>query len=288
MSDGWVYVKVTRAMYGIPQAGSLGQNQLEQRLNKEGYFQSQTVPGFWEHTTKSIQFVWVVDDFGIKYINKDDLDHLTRTLEKYYDVAVDLDGKEFVKIELDWDYENKSVHWSMAPYLQKALRQFDNIVPTHRHDSHYPHIELKYGAKQYAEYDMSAPVGKDEQKLLQQVTGKFNWYASGVDGTLLMPISALSAQQAKPTQARMKCVKQFLDYAATQEPAVTTYRASDMVLAIHSNAGYLNERGGASFFLSKNIANPSNNGAIYNEASIIKSVMSSAAEAEIGALYINA
>jgi hypothetical protein len=45
----------------------------------------------------------VVDDFGIKYINKDDLDHLIQTLEKYYDVAVDLDGKEFVKIELDWD-----------------------------------------------------------------------------------------------------------------------------------------------------------------------------------------
>jgi hypothetical protein len=35
----------------------------------------------------------------------------------------------------------------MAPYLQKALRQFDNIVPTHRHDFPYPHIEPKYGAK---------------------------------------------------------------------------------------------------------------------------------------------
>jgi hypothetical protein len=101
--DRWVYVKVTRAMYGLPQAGSLGQDQLEQRLNKEGHFQSQTVPGFWKHKTKSIQFVLVVDDFGIKYINKDDLDHLIQTLEKYYDVAVDLDGKEFVKIELDWD-----------------------------------------------------------------------------------------------------------------------------------------------------------------------------------------
>jgi hypothetical protein len=44
----------------------------------------------------------------------------------------------------------------MAPYLQKALRQFDNIVPTHRHDFPYPHIEPKYGAKQqYAEYDTS-------------------------------------------------------------------------------------------------------------------------------------
>jgi hypothetical protein len=66
-----------------------------------------------------------------------------------------------------------------------------------------------------------------------------------------------------------------------------------MVLAIHSNAGYLNEEGaqsraGGHHFFSKNVDNPSNNGAIYNEASIIKSVMSSAAEAEIGELYINA
>jgi len=235
----------------------------------------------------------VVDDFGIKYINKDDLDHLICTLEKYYEVAVDLDGKEFVKIELDWDYDNKKVHLSMAPYLQKALRQFDNIVPTKRHNTPYPHIEPKYGARQqYAEYDTSAPVGKDEQKHVQQVTGKFNWYARGVDGTLLTPISALSAQQAKPMQLTMQHVKQF-DYAATQEPAVTTYRASDMVLAIHSDAGYLNEEGaqsraGGHHFLSENVDNPLNNGAIYNEASIIKSVMSSAAEAEIGALYINA
>ena len=107
----------------------------------------------------------MVDNFGIKYIKKDDLDHLIRMLEKYYDVAVDLDGKEFVKIELDWDYENKRVHLSMAPYLQKALQQFDNLVPTHRHDSPYPHIEPKKGAKQqYSEYDTSAPVGKDKQK----------------------------------------------------------------------------------------------------------------------------
>ena len=85
----------------------------------------------------------MVDNFGIKDINKDDLDHLIRTLEKYYDIAIDLDGKEFMKIELDWDYENKWVHLLMAPYLQKALRQFDNIVPTKRHNSPYPHIEPK-------------------------------------------------------------------------------------------------------------------------------------------------
>ena len=68
--------------------------------------------------------------FGIKYLKQEDLDHLIKILKWYYDVSVDLDGKEFVKIELDWDYDNGKVHLSMAPYLQKALRQFDNLVPT--------------------------------------------------------------------------------------------------------------------------------------------------------------
>eukprot|EP00804_Cyclotella_cryptica_P012317 CCRYP_020810-RA/>CCRYP_020810-RA protein AED:0.37 eAED:0.37 QI:0/0/0/1/1/1/2/0/434 len=264
------------------------------RLNKEGYFQSHGVPGLWKHKTRSIQFILVVDDFGIKYLQQADLDHLLAALGKYYDVTVDPEGKEYVKIELDWDYDNKRVHLSMAPYLQKALQQFDNLVPTQRQDSPYPYTKPKYGAKQqFAEYDTSTPAGKEDQSHVQQVTGKFNWYASGIDGTMLMPISALAAQQAKPTHATMKRVQHFLDYAATQEPAVTTYRASDMVLAIHSDAGYLNKEGARSrawghHFLSENVPNPSNNRAIYNKASIIKSVMSSTAEAELGALYTNA
>jgi hypothetical protein len=155
-----VYIKVSRGMYGLPQAGSLGHDLLEQRLNKEGYFQNQIVPALWKHKTKPIQFVLVVDDFGIKYLKKEDLDHLIQTLEKHYDVSVDLEGKEFMNIQLDWDYENRKVHLSMAPYLQKALQQFNNIVPSKRQDSPYPYTEPKYCAKQqFAEYDTSAQVG---------------------------------------------------------------------------------------------------------------------------------
>ena len=36
----------------------------------------------------------------------------------------------------------------------------------------------------------------------------------------------------------MSKIKQLLDFVASQEEAV---RASDMVLAVHSDAGYLNE-----------------------------------------------
>jgi hypothetical protein len=91
----------------------------------------------------------------------------------------------------------------------------------------------------------------------------------------------------------MERVKQLLDYCASQEEVVLTYHASDMVLAIHSDAGCLNEskvrsRAGGHFFMSSNLQNPQNNGAVLTIAQIIDVVMSSAAEAELGALFINA
>ena len=90
----------------------------------------------------------------------------------------------------------------------------------------------------------------------------------------------------------MAKVTQFLNYAATHPDAIVTYHASNMVLAGHSNASYLSEsnarsRAGGHFFMSKNTTKPPNNGAILTTAQIIKAVMSSAAEAKVGALYIN-
>jgi hypothetical protein len=89
-----------------------------------------------------------------------------------------------------------------------------------------------------------------------------------------------------------KC-KQFLDYAGTQEEAVLTYKASDMILAVHSDASYLNEKNsrsrvGGHHFLSSNTDIPANNGAVLNVSAVIKAVLSSAAEAKIGGLFINA
>ncbi len=90
----------------------------------------------------------IVNDFGIKYFKKEDLDHLIDTLKKYYDVKVDPKGTELVKIELDWDYKNRKVHLSMKLYLDKSLHQFDKVVPTKCQHSPYPHAEPKYEAKQ--------------------------------------------------------------------------------------------------------------------------------------------
>ncbi len=66
-----------------------------------------------------------------------------------------------------------------------------------------------------------------------------------------------------------------------------------MVLVVHSDASYLSKpkarsRAGRHFFLSSDTENPTNNGAVLNIAQLIKAVMSSAAEAKLGTLYINA
>jgi hypothetical protein len=66
-----------------------------------------------------------------------------------------------------------------------------------------------------------------------------------------------------------------------------------MVLAIHSDASYLGEpkarnRAGGHFFMSEDDADPKDNGAVHTVAKIIKAVMSLAAEAKLGGLFINA
>jgi hypothetical protein len=88
-------------------------------------------------------------------------------------------------------------------------------------------------------------------------------------------------------------MQKFLDYAATHQDAVLTYKRSDMVLVVHSDALYLSKpkvqsQAGGHFFLSSDTEDPIYNGAVLNIAQLIKAVMSSAVEAELGALYINA
>ena len=91
----------------------------------------------------------------------------------------------------------------------------------------------------------------------------------------------------------MQRTHHLLDYVATHPDAILSYTKSDMILGIHSDASYLSEpkaqsRAGGHFFLSNGTDEAPNNNAILHISQIIKSVMFSVAEAELGALYINA
>jgi hypothetical protein len=140
--------------------------------------------------------------------------------------------------------------------------------------------------------DTLALILQKDKKFIQEVIGTFLYYAQCVNSAMLAALGSIATQQANPTKNTMKKVRQFLDYASTHPDAIVTYHASDMVLAGHSDASYLfkskaHSRAGGHFFMSNNTAKPPNNGAILTIPQIIKAVMSLAAEAEVGALYIN-
>jgi hypothetical protein len=90
-TEGNIFCKVQRGMYGLPQAGIIAQELLEKRLLIAGYSQSKVTPGYCTHAWRLISFTLVVDDFGVKYINKDDVDHLLEVLK--WDYTCDTDWK---------------------------------------------------------------------------------------------------------------------------------------------------------------------------------------------------
>ena len=293
--DGWVYIEISKGMYGLPQSGKIAQEQLEKRLNKKGYYQSTIIPGLWTHKWRPISFTLVVDDFGVKYERKEDAEHLVSTIKADYECTVEWEGKRFIGLTLDWDYAGGEVHISMPGYIDEALAELDHPRPKKKQHSPFPYTAPKYGEKvQYAkDEDKSPKLDKEGQKFIQRAVGKFSFIARAIDSTMLTALNGIAVDQAAPTEETMRRMKQFLDYAASQEEPVLTFRSSDMILAGHSDAGYLNERRarsrvGGHWFCSENTNIPKDNGAILNIAQVIKAVMSSAAEAELGGLYINA
>lgn len=112
---------------------------------------------------------------------------------------------------------------------------------------------------------------------------------------MLVALGTLAAEQSAATTNTNKALHQLFDYATTHPDAVVRFHASDMVLNVHSDASYLSERkarsrSGGLFFMSSSF-NPTNgakvNGAIHVLSAIMKNVLSSAAEAEVAALFEN-
>ncbi len=87
------------------------------------------MPGLWLHEMRSIQFSLVVDDFGVKYVGKENALHLLNTIQKYYKCSCNWDGERYYGLTIKWDYEGQKVHLSMLTYVKKALQRFQHPPP---------------------------------------------------------------------------------------------------------------------------------------------------------------
>jgi hypothetical protein len=120
-ADGNVFCEVHRGMYSLLQAGIIAQDLLTKQLNKAGYRQRKFKPGYWQHDWQPISFTLVVDNFGVKYVNKDNVEHLISSLSQDYTINTDWEGTRYLGITLNWDYSQRKVHLSMPGYIENAL-----------------------------------------------------------------------------------------------------------------------------------------------------------------------
>jgi hypothetical protein len=293
--DGWVYIEIRKGMYGLKQSGLLANKLLQTRLAPFGYYPARHTPGLWLHQTRPISFTLVMDDFTVKYVGKQHAEHLRNALSCTNELTTDWTATVYSGMTLKWDYKTRTCDISIPGYVSNVLSKFQH--DTLKHPQHTPsrYVTPVYGAKtQYATKDETPPLTAQQCLTIQKVTGHVLYYARAVDPTVSMPLNDIATEQTKATEKTQAATNQLLDYLATHPDATIRYHASDMILQIHSDASYLsvsNARrrlGGLLLLGNKSPEQDKLNGSIFNVAAVIKNVVASAAEAEVGACFHNA
>jgi hypothetical protein len=280
---GWIYFRIKRGMYGLPESGILANKLLKKRLIKSGYYKCQYTPGLYKHVWRPIMFSLIVDDFGIKCQGIQHAKHLKAALEQHYEVSVDWEGKLFCGVSLDWNYKMGHVDLSVPGYVERKLIKYQHPKPKHPQHSPYLAAPIEYGAKVQAPVpaDNTTLLSDEQIKHIQDVVGSFIWYGRACDPTLAAALSAIGSRQAKATKSVQQAAHHLLDYLATHPNAAIRYHASDMILAFDTDASYLSEVGGKSraaayYYMTRKGNRSFNNGTVDILSATIKHVMSSA------------
>ena len=131
-------------MYGLKQAALLADKYLSDILTTAGYQPISSSLGLWRHITKPTLFSLYVDDFGVKYFNKDDLNHLHTAMVTKYTCKVDLTGRYFLGYTIDWNYLLDYVDLNMLDYIRHALEHLQYIMEVHTQYSPHKHIDKNW------------------------------------------------------------------------------------------------------------------------------------------------
>jgi hypothetical protein len=89
MYKGIVFMQTNSIMNGLPQAGILSNKLLTKHVSKHGYYQTPDTPSLWTHSDYPVLFSLLVDNFAVKYIKKEHVDHLLGALCEHYKVSAD-------------------------------------------------------------------------------------------------------------------------------------------------------------------------------------------------------
>ena len=186
--NGRVLVEIRKGMYVLKQAGHIANDRLKHNLKASGNVPSRYTPRLFMHTSRNISFALFVDDFGVKYTNKADAQHLLPCLEKLYKCTTDWESKLYLGMTLNWNYTEKWIEKSMPGYIDKVCTRFycanvaSKLVEA-------PHV---WTAPQYGSIQpqLTTPINSSpllsasDKTRLQEIFGSLLYFAQCIESTI--------------------------------------------------------------------------------------------------------
>ena len=147
----------------------------------------------------------------------------------------------------------------MDGYIVYIRKKYGHTRPKKPHNSPHKHRTTNYGAtKQFSQADDTSPALYERGiKQVQGIVRALLYVGRSVNNELIVALSAIWAQKSAAMEETSEAIDQLLDYVKTYPDDGILFWASDMILAGHADAGFLNEskdriRAGAYIFLSEN------------------------------------
>jgi hypothetical protein len=145
-----------------------------------------------------------VDDFAVKYVNKQHAEHIRNALLRTYELTTDWTATVYSGMTLKWDYNKHTCNISMPGYVSNVLSKFQHDSPKHPQHTPSRYVTPVYGTKtQYAKKDETPPLTAQQFLTIQKVTGSVLYYARAVDPTVLMPLNDIAKEQTKATEKQL-------------------------------------------------------------------------------------
>ncbi len=136
--NGFVYLEMRCAEWGLPHAGILANKLLQKHLLLHRYFKCPNTTGLLKHSTCPILFTLVVDDFRVKYVGKEHVNHLIKCIKTKYKLTKDWAGDLYCKIKLSWDYTTCTLDISMLGYIKKYCTSINILSPQNHNVARIP------------------------------------------------------------------------------------------------------------------------------------------------------
>ena len=112
-----------------------------------GYHPVKHKPIMWIHDNPKNICSLVVNNFCVLYYSVEYADHFFNELKAKYFITIDTGEKVYIEINLDWEYENRTVTFSMQNYVRKALHKFQHIMVGGKEYPPYICSPIQYGQK---------------------------------------------------------------------------------------------------------------------------------------------